>query len=392
MRVLFTMTAARGSLTPLLPVARNLQESGHEVAFCSAASFRADVETAGFRFFAAGIDYHMSDPAYPHSLCDPAGLVFPELAGLERLAWVTAHVFIGLIGRSMLPDVVEVARRWRPALIVRESLEFSGCTAAEALGLPHASVAAAANCALDHRATLAPALAALRAEAGLSAADAEVMPYRHLHLCFSPPCFDGPEAVFPPTAHFFRQPVRCDHSVRAWDWFGGHEPDRPRVLVSMGTIFHRTPDVYEAVVGALAAEPVSALVALGFDQDPARLGTLPPHIRVEPVLPVAELLPDCDLFVTHGGFNSVKESLAAGTPMVVIPLASDQFYSAERCAALGLAEVVGPAARTPAAARDAVRAVLDVPAYGANAREFQKKIAALPPVEAAVDLLESLAG
>jgi len=334
----------------------------------------------------------MSDPRYPQSLCGPAGLALPELRGLDRLAWVTSHLFIGVIGRSMLPDVIAVARDWQPALIVRESLEFSGCTAAEALGLPHASVAAAANCALDHRASLAPALASLRTAAGLSGDDADAMPYRHLHLCFSPPCFDGPEATFPPTARFFAQPVRADADGPVDDWLTGVDPDRPLVLVSMGTIFHRIPDVYEAVVHALAAEPVAALVALGFDQDPSRLGDQPPHIRVERELPVASLLPYCRLFVTHGGFNSVKEALVSGTPMVVIPLASDQFYSAERCSVLGVAEAVGPDHHQSDRVGEAIRTVLEVPAYGARAREVQKVMAALPPVEETVPLLESLAG
>jgi UDP:flavonoid glycosyltransferase YjiC (YdhE family) len=373
-------------------VAASLREAGHEVAFCSAGSFRADVEAAGFAFFPAGLDYHMSDPAYPQNLCGPAGLAFPALEGLDRLAWVTAHLFIGVIGRSMLPDVLAVARQWQPALIVRESLEFSGCTAAEALGLPHASVAAAANCALDHRAALAPALTALTAEVGLPAEDAEAMPYRHLHLCFSPPCFDGPEAVFPPTARFFAQPVVEDADRRIADLVAGFERDRPLVLVSMGTIFHRRPGLYEAVVSALAAERLSALVALGFDQDPSRLGRLPSHIRVERVLPVAALLPHCSLFVTHGGFNSVKEALASGTPMVMAPLASDQFYSAERCSALGVAEAIAPDARQPDRIGEAIRTVLEVPAYAARARELQKMMATLPPVAETVPLLESLAG
>jgi UDP:flavonoid glycosyltransferase YjiC (YdhE family) len=392
MRLLFTTTAARGALTPLVPVAAALREAGHEVAFCSAASFRADVERAGFGFFPAGVDYHMSDPGYPQSLCGPAGLVFPTLQGLDRLAWVTAHVFIGLIGRSMLPDVVATARKWGAALIVRESLEFSGCTAAEVLGLPHASVAAAANCALDQRTTLAPALTALRADAGLSADDADAMPYRYLHLCFSPPSFDGPGAAFPPTARFFAQPVRGDGDGALGDWLGDLDRDRPLVVVSMGTIFHRLPGVYEAVVEALAALPVAALVALGFDRDPASLGPQPPTIRIEPVLPVAELLPHCQLFVTHGGFNSVKEALAAGTPMVMVPLASDQFYSAQRCSALGLAEVVGPSDRRPDRIRAAIRSVLDGAAYTMRAHELQKATAALPPVEDTVGLLEALAG
>jgi hypothetical protein len=35
---------------------------------------------------------------------------------------------------------------------------------------------------------------------------------------------------------------------------------------------------------------MQVLIALGFDQDPARLGPLPPHVRVQPTLPQVALL------------------------------------------------------------------------------------------------------
>ena len=73
-------------------------------------------------------------------LCRAAGgLAFPPLAGQERFAWVIANLFIGGAARHMLPELTGVARGWSADLIVRESLEFAGCTAAEALGLPHAA-------------------------------------------------------------------------------------------------------------------------------------------------------------------------------------------------------------------------------------------------------------
>ena len=116
---------------------------------------------------------------------------------------MTANLFIGAAARRMLPDLIGVARQWRADLIVRESLEFAGCVAAEALGLPHASVAAAADSALDRRCELAGPLTPLRRQAGLPADPDGDMAYRHLHLCFTPPGFDGPGARFPPTACFF---------------------------------------------------------------------------------------------------------------------------------------------------------------------------------------------
>ena len=389
-RVLFTLLPARGSLQPLLPVAAALRARGHQVALCSSSRFRNEVEAHGLPFLPAGLDWHVSDSEYIDVLCRAAGgLAFPALAGKERFAWVTANLFIGAAARRMLPDVVGLAEAWSADLIVRESLEFAGCTAAEALGLPHASIAAAADSALDHRRELAGPLARLRAAAGLPPDAGGEMAFRHLHLCFTPPRFDGPGARFAPTARFFgHQSTPALHDDLP-QWSDGLA-DRPTVLVSMGTVFHRTPGLHEVVLAALRDEPINLLMALGFDQDPSRLGPLPSHVQVQPTLPQVALLPRCALLVCHGGFNSVKEALAEGVPLVILPIAGDQPYCAERCESLGVARVIQPAERHPSSVRTAVRAVLGDPAYRARARRMRDDIRALPPVGAAVSALEQL--
>jgi MGT family glycosyltransferase len=158
----------------------------------------------------------------------------------------------------------------------------------------------------------------------------------------------------------------------------------------MGTVFHRTPGLHEAILAALREEPINLLIALGFDQHPSRLGALPPHVRVEPTLPQVALLPRCALLITHGGFNSVKEALAVGLPMVICPIAGDQPYCAKRCEALGVARVITPNDRTPDAIRAAVRAVLSNSSYRHNAARIRDEIHDLPPVDAAIGMLEQL--
>src|SRR5437016_5020678 len=79
--------------------------------------------------------------------------------------------------------------------------------------------------------------------------------------------------------------------------------------------------------------------------------------------PQTLLLRRCDLFVTHGGFNRVKEALTEGAPMVVLPVSADQPYCAQRCADLGLAVTVSGDDRTPMATRDAARSVLGDPSF-----------------------------
>jgi UDP:flavonoid glycosyltransferase YjiC (YdhE family) len=389
-RALFSLLPARGSLQPLLPLAQAMRAGGHQVALCSAPRLRKEVEAHGLAFLPAGLDWHVSDPDYIEVLCRAAGgLAFPPLAGEQRFAWVTANLFIGAAARRMLPELIAAARQWRADLIVRESLEFAGCVAAETLGLPHASVAAAADSALDRRRELAGPLAGLRQQAGLPADPDGDMAFRYLHLCFTPPSFDGPAARFPLTARFFAHHSTPTPHQDLPPWLDDLAP-RPTVLASMGTVFHRTPGLQETILEALRDEPVNLLIALGFDQDPARLGPLPPHVHVQPTLPQVALLPRCALLVTHGGFNSVKEALAEGVPLVLVPVAGDQPYCASRCQALGAGRLIGPDQRNTTVIRAAVRTILADPGYRQHAQQMRDEIRALPPPAAAVTALEQV--
>ncbi|GAC1533872.1 MAG: glycosyltransferase [Acidimicrobiales bacterium] len=389
--MLFTLLPATGSLQPLLPVAAELKHAGHDVVFVSSATMASDVKECGYAFVGAGLAWHASDPDYVEILCRAAGgPAFPALTGPERFAWVTDILFIGAAARHLVPDLLGIAKDWHPDLIVRESLEFAGCVVAERIGIPHASVAAAADCALDNQKRLATPLGVLRGDAGLPADTDQAMPYRHLHLCFAPPSFHGSDARFPSTARFFRHepsPEPGNDQVGS-----GGRLARPRVLVSLGTVFHRTPGLIETITEALCDLPIDIDLALGFDQDPSRLGVQPPNVHVASWLPIPQLLPSCDLFVTHGGFNSVKEALAAGVPMVVIPIAGDQPYAASRCRTLGVAQVVDAAERTVDRIRDAARRVLQDGAYLARATVIRDEIAGLPTVKEAILMLEALVG
>jgi MGT family glycosyltransferase len=132
------------------------------------------------------------------------------------------------------------------------------------------------------------------------------------------------------------------------------------------------------------------VVAIGPDQNAERFGPMPPNVRLEHYVPQPLLLPHCTLFITHAGFNSVKESLISGIPMVVIPITADQPYCADRCAALGVAQVITSKQRTPQAVRAATLQVLGDPAYRTNALEFQRQMLALPGYEHMIELLEGL--
>ncbi len=95
--------------------------------------------------------------------------------------------------------------------------------------------------------------------------------------------------------------------------------------------------------------------------------------------------------VTHAGFSTVTAALSHGLPMVPIPIDANQPLNAQRCAALGVGEVIASGERTPEAIRNAARRVLGDPSYRRKAERIRDEMAALPGPEHAVRLLERLA-
>ncbi len=380
MRILFTTQPGAGHFNPLVPFARALATAGHDVAVACAPSFRADVEDAGFRMFPAGVDWRI----------DRLSDFFPEApaAGPDRAPWITQHWTT--TARAMTHDLQALIDDWRPDLLVHEPIEYGACLVAELRGIPHATAGA------FWASPLEPLVAwhdPLRRELGLPSDPTMAQLYRYLLLAPMPPQWIAADEQAPPTIHFVQPDLPGTGDESGLESLTRRSPSRrPLVHATLGTTeANRTPGIYEAIIAGLREDPIDLLVAVGHARDPAGFGPQPANVRIEGHVSHAELLPKCDVVVTHGGFGTIMGCLSAGVPMVVIPVQGDQPRNAKRCIDLGVGRAVGPDERTPAAIRAAVRAVLADPAYKANAVHMQREIYALPGMDHAVELMERLA-
>ena len=390
MRLLFATLPTAGAFHPQVPLARALQEAGHEVAFAVAQSYCSTIEAVGFRCFPAGYDFLGSN-------FDPVIATVRKLRGEASVATLK-DIFGAFLPPRMLPDLLAVARSWRPDVIVRDPMEFAGCMAAEVLDIPCAACGplfafwrGAWHGAPDEVAK--PELDELRLANGLPFDPELHMLRRYLNLAFMPPAFPDPALLPSPTVHFVRVTSFNQSGEETLpSWFTGLPDDRPTVHASLGTIFHRTPGVLAAIIEGLRNEEINLIVVVGRDQEPAAFGPQPPNVYIERYIPHALLLPRCDVMITHCGFSSVMACLELGLPMVAVPLAGgDQPSNAARSVALGAARLVAPTERTPQNFRDSVMEVLREPKYRESAMRLQREIQSLPGPEYAVELLERLA-
>jgi UDP:flavonoid glycosyltransferase YjiC (YdhE family) len=290
----------------------------------------------------------------------------------------------------MALDLLALAARWPPDLVVREEAEYGGCLAAEALGLPHAAIGVFATSAYLDRSLVVGPLTALRAAHGLPPDPDLAMPHRYLTLRPVPPSFGDPALPVAPTTHHLRPMPGDDSGPEGLPGWVAALPDRPVIYVGLGTVFNQ-PAIFRAVIAGLRDEALTLIVTVGRDQDPADYGPQPDNVHIERYIPLSLLLQHCDLAVTNGGSGTLTAALAHGLPVVVVPMLADQPANAARCAALDLGRVVAPTELTPAAARQAVLAVLADPAYRLAAGRLRAEIEALPGPEHAVALLERLA-
>jgi UDP:flavonoid glycosyltransferase YjiC (YdhE family) len=140
------------------------------------------------------------------------------------------------------------------------------------------------------------------------------------------------------------------------DW-GRLDPSRPLVYVSFGTIFHRRPELLRQVIAATSDLGVQVVASVGdLGHELAGMGE---HVILAPYVPQREMLQRASVFVTHGGYNSVAESVRAGKPMLVIPLAIDQPVQAHYVARAGFGVSLRPEDATTPAVGAALETLLD---------------------------------
>jgi MGT family glycosyltransferase len=182
---------------------------------------------------------------------------------------------------------------------------------------------------------------------------------------------------------------RLDDPAWAGDWTPPSGDD-PLVLVGMSSTFMDHADVLQRVTTALGELPVRGFVTTG---PSIALDAIepPPNVTVVERAPHSEVLRHASAVVTHAGHGTVIKALAAGVPVVALPLGRDQLDNAARVAHHGAGLRLKPRAK-PETIAAAVRRVIDEPTFAANAERIAAAIADETAEDRAVAELEALAG
>ena len=297
----------RSHTVPSLPVVSALIAAGADVTFYTSDRYRPMVEASGARVV-----------SYP-AICEE----------IERGKDLRTHVRDVLdVSRAIAPSLVASNRS--ADVVVFDASAFWGRIVARERGVPSAS---SVTTFVFTRAMLQ----LMARSTPMSDEDADVLATAgDLKIAYTSQSFQ-PAGRFLDDTHLFVGPLlesRPRDGVRV-------EPEgsRPLAYVSLGTLFNDNVALLRRIASQLSSAGWQVVVSLGASGARAD-GEWPPHVRAYPFVDQLGVLAHARLVVSHGGLQTVTESLALGVPLIIIPQGVDQHVVAQRAAGLGAALVL----------------------------------------------------
>ena len=286
----------------------------------------------------------------------------------------------------MLPSMDAVLQDWQPDVVLRDPCEYASAVAAAPLGIP--TVTVAIGLAEVEWASIDIAAPALEAHRAGFVQELRRSPY----VTRFPATVDP--SPFPDTRRF-SQSLPTPHGALG-DWWPGSSA--PLVYMSFGTVLgHMTiaSEIYRTALEAVTGLDARVLLTVGRRFDPSQLNDVPDNVHVEAWVDQADALSEAALVVCHGGSGTTFGALAAGVPVVVVPLFADQFTNGSRVLRVGAGLLIevdrDTQGRRPLGSgeaghiRDAVEAVLADDSYRESARAIAAEMAAAPTTKTTLE-------
>ncbi|PTL76950.1 glycosyltransferase [Vitiosangium sp. GDMCC 1.1324] len=434
--ILFTPMHERGHINPSLKLARALQARGHRIVYCGLPDTEELIRGEGFEFESLFAEL------FPKGFQAEVMARLGGLSGLERMAYVRELVrkqtrmleslldgeFDRIIARTrpdlgitdvLFPERSLILHGHRvPTLLLNTSipLRWEPGTPPPTSGvIPDGLLSSTLRGALDWgRILLDSKLAFARHQVGL---DPNVLKYRHALARKHGYPLSGLDFAGRPTGEHEPMIILCPREFVEFRGAGlsidylymgpaidlqRQEPpfpweqldgERPLVVCSLGTMaIHpdRAERFHHSVIDAARRRPQWQFVVATnqWKGSAATNGDPPSNLLCVQHVPQLQMLRRASAMVTHGGFNSVKECIYFGVPMVVLPVQFDQPGVAARVAHHGLGVRSSIDTLSPDTLTGLLDEVVEKPSYRRNLERMQAIFQAAEQEQLMADTLE----
>jgi MGT family glycosyltransferase len=360
-KALFLGLPLHGHTNPSLPLVRALVERGHEVVYFSSERFAAAIRQSG-------AEYRPYRNAF---LADPT-----QISETDKISWLLMRTT-----GEVLAQELDTFRAERPDYIISDSVAPWGQWAAQLLDVPVVTsvttfavnrqvLAFAASrgarpknvrvvlSKIRHMAKAALLNRRLRRQYGVKGTGLIGLLFgsSDLNLVYTSRHFQPCAGSFDDRFLFIGPSIGSRAEGDGFQW--GDEPETAVIYVSLGTLFNADPTFYRNCFDAFGGEHVRVVMSIGTTVTEASLGTPPANFVVKPSVPQLDVLRHASVFVSHGGMNSVSESLYHSVPLVVVPQMGEQELVGRRVEELGAGVCLARHEATPDGLRQSVLRLL----------------------------------
>jgi hypothetical protein len=378
-KVLLFNIPAYGHVNPTLPIVRELVQRGHQVVYYDSVSFEEAIQATGAEF-----------RPYPDSGSSEA-----EFASrIHNL--VTVSVFVLEETIRLLPFCLDAIEQEGPDLVMFDSIALWGMQAAR---LKHRKSAVSITTFVQEgvpglftgrdylqifRQAFANLLAIRRLRRQLvNTYGPDIFPGSSILPCKGDSSIVYTSREFQPDTpyidgsfHFVGPSILAgtrEATEFPWERL---DPGRTRIYLSLGTLYNKNLEFYRTVFRAFSDHPGQFIISVGRAINIGDLGPVPRNFLVQAFVPQLDLLQKVDLFITHGGMNSVNEALYYGVPLIIVPQQIEQALNGRQVARHGAGVVLAdspPYGRLdPGLLRRTVDRIFADPAYRHNAGRLSR--------------------
>ncbi len=159
-----------------------------------------------------------------------------------------------------------------------------------------------------------------------------------------------------------------DRSDYPWDRLHDRAP---LVYASFGTVWYAQPDLFRTIANACLKLGFQLAATIGGLADTSFVSTLPREVVARRLTPQLKMLERADVCITHGGANTVMESIYFGVPQLVVPLCTDQPVNAFFVRSSGVGLEISPRDLTEERCADALKRLA---AHDGREREMTRRV------------------
>lgn len=309
--IIFTPYPEMGHLNASLKIAKALRSRGHHVSYLGLPDFEEHVRSQGLGFV----------PIFER-LC-PKGFLQQQAVEnrMENFSALLASAKASVDMFDPASEVQEIVRRTQPDLFVVDLLLPDLVRIIDQI----AARIVLLNTQLFNPWIEQPAL------------------YASLHklpeLILCPEIFEFSGVQRKKNSYYVESSIDLERRDTAFPW-NKLDENKPLIYCSFGSQSHlidQSGDFFQRVIDAVALRPDWQLVlGTGAHLSVTDFHSIPPNALLVNFVPQLEMLKRASIMITHGGFNTVKECIFFGVPMLVFPVIRDHPAIAARVVYHGL--------------------------------------------------------